>query len=249
MRVLILGGSTEASTLARHLAPRDDFDPVLSLAGRTVNPVKPPIAFRVGGFGGAAGLHDFLVAERIRAVVDATHPFAARMSANAAVACRRGGVPLLVFTRPAWHRQEGDRWIDVDDTSAAVRALGDAPRRVLLTHGRSQLAPFAAAPQHHYVVRSIDRPDDIMTLPRHRLILARGPFLGADETRLLRDERIDILVAKNSGGAAAHGKIEAARALEVPVLMIRRPATTDDVDMVFAVDDVMAWLQTHRAAP
>jgi precorrin-6A/cobalt-precorrin-6A reductase len=249
MRVLILGGTTEASMLARRLAQRDDIDPILSFAGRTENPVPPPIPFRTGGFGGADGLHDFLIADRIRAVVDATHPFAARMSENAASACRRAGIALVAFTRPAWDRQDGDRWISAEDTEAAVAALGDPPRRVFLTHGRQQLAAFARAPQHSYLVRSIERPVDIIALPRHRLILARGPFLAADEVRLMRDQRIEILVTKNSGGVSTYGKIEAARALEIPVVMIQRPPTAGGVEALFAVGDVMAWLGTHREAP
>jgi precorrin-6A/cobalt-precorrin-6A reductase len=249
MRVLVLGGSAEASLLARRLAQRRDIDAVLSLAGRTENPLPPPIPFRVGGFGGAAGLRDYLVAQHIAAVVDATHPFAAQMSANAASACQAAGVALVAFSRPAWRQQDGDRWIAVDDVDAAVVALGESPRRVFLTQGRMQLGAFARAPQHDYLVRTIDRPADITALPRHRLILARGPFGREDELRLMREEAIEILVTKNSGGSAASAKLEAARVLEIPVVMIQRPAPIAGVDMLFAADEVMAWLETHRAAP
>src|SRR5438876_5037734 len=153
MRVLILGGTTEASLLARRLAPRDDIAPVLSFAGVTENPKQPPIPFRVGGFGGIDGLCEYLYAQNIDAVIDATHPFAVRISANAVSACRRAGVALVAFTRPAWQPQPGERWIAADDIDAAVRALGETPRRVFLTHGRLQLAAFASAPQHRYLVR------------------------------------------------------------------------------------------------
>jgi precorrin-6A/cobalt-precorrin-6A reductase len=248
MRVLVLGGTTEASLLARRLAKRDDVAAILSLAGRTENPRQPPIPFRVGGFGGPDGLHDFLLTERIDAVVDATHPFAVRISEHASSACRRARVPLVVFTRPAWEQQDGDRWIFADDAEAAVRALGETPRRIFLTHGRLQLAPFASAPQHFYVVRTIDRPADIMTLPEHRLILARGPFLADDEARLMRDERIAIVVTKNSGGQSTYAKIEAARNLQIPVVMIRRPPTSR-ADALFDADQVMAWLGAHGLAP
>ena len=141
MRVLILGGTTEASLLARRLAQRDDIAAILSFAGRTGNPRQPPIPFRIGGFGGVDGFYDFLLVERIDAVVDATHPFAVRISENATSACRRARIPLVAFTRPAWEQQDGDRWIFADDTEAAVRALGDAPRRVFLNSW-----PFAARP-------------------------------------------------------------------------------------------------------
>src|SRR3981081_855967 len=135
MRVLVLGGTTEASLLARRLAQRDDIAAILSLSRRTENPKQPPIPFRIGGFGGVDGLCDFLLAERIDAVIDATHPFAVRISEHAISASQRARVPLVAFTRPAWEKQDGDRWISADDTQAAVRAPGEAPRRGFLTHG------------------------------------------------------------------------------------------------------------------
>jgi precorrin-6A/cobalt-precorrin-6A reductase len=248
MRVLVLGGTTEASLLARRLAQRDDIAAILSFAGRTENPKQPPIPFRIGGFGGVDGLCDFLLAERIDAVIDATHPFAVRISEHAISASERARVPLVAFTRPAWEKQDGDRWISADDTQAAVRALGEAPRRVFLTHGRLQLAPFGFAPQHSYVVRTIDRPADIMTLPQHRLILARGPFLTGDEAQLMREERIEIVVTKNSGGPSTYAKIEAARMLQIPVVMIRRPPI-GRVAALLDADQVMTWLDAHHLAP
>jgi precorrin-6A/cobalt-precorrin-6A reductase len=234
--------------LARRLAEDVTIKPILSFAGRTENPVLPPIPFRIGGFGGADGLYRYLVAENVDAVIDATHPFAVRISENAKSACRRAHVPLVAFTRPAWEQHGGDRWIEVDDVDAAVRALGDRPRRVLLTHGRLQLSAFARSPQHAYIVRAIDRPADTMALPRHRLILARGPFAKAAESQLMGDERIDIVVSKNSGGSATYAKIEAARELGIPVVMIRRPRF-DCAAELFDVDAVMAWLGAHRRVP
>jgi precorrin-6A/cobalt-precorrin-6A reductase len=248
MRILILGGTREASMLARRLAEDVTIKPILSFAGRTENPVLPLIPFRIGGFGGADGLYHYLGAENIDAVIDATHPFAVHISENARSACRRAHVALVAFTRPAWEQQSGDRWIEVDDVDAAVRALGDRPRRVLLTHGRLQLSAFARSPQHAYIVRAIDRPADIMALPRHRLILARGPFARAAESQLMGDERIDIVVSKNSGGSATYAKIEAARELGIPVVMIRRPRT-DCAAELFDVDAAMAWLGAHRRVP
>jgi precorrin-6A/cobalt-precorrin-6A reductase len=255
MRLLILGGTTEASGLALRLAGRADVEPILSLAGRTRNPLPPPIPFRVGGFGGVDGLRRFLAERRIDAVIDATHPFAARMTANAALACRAAAIPLARLTRPPWRRQAGDRWLGVPDLDAAARAIGDTPRRVFLTIGGVQLAAFAAAPQHHYVVRAIERPAAIAGLPSHELILARGPFGEAAETALLRDARIDVVVTKNSGGSATEAKLAAARALGIAVIMIERPADDPiragepgNAIRFPSIDDVLAWIEAVRPA-
>jgi precorrin-6A/cobalt-precorrin-6A reductase len=248
LRLLILGGTTEASALARGIAGRCDLAPVLSLAGRTRNPLAPPIPFRIGGFGGVAGLRDYLVGERVRIVVDATHPFASQMSRHAAEACGALGVPLAALTRPAWTPREGDRWTRVADMDGAARALGERPRNVFLTVGALQLGAFADAPQHRYIARTIDPPAADLGTAMHRLILARGPFGVAEEIALMRDEGIEVLVTKNSGGAATEAKIEAARALGIEVVMVERPAP-EDVPCFHAVDDVLAWIETHRAAP
>lgn len=248
MRILILGGTTQASALARSLAGRSDIAPTLSFAGRTENPVPPPIPFRIGGFGGVEGLRAYLQREAIAAVVDATHPFATQISANATAACRGESVPLIVFTRPKWERRSGDDWIEVASIEDAVRALGESPRRVFLTQGRLQLAAFKTAPQHRYVVRSIDPPEEIAALPNHRLILARGPFGLPEELALMREEAIDILVTKNSGGAATYAKIEAARQLGVRVIMLQRPAE-DGVLKFCDLDRVLAWIEAQRPSP
>jgi len=248
MRLLILGGTAEANALAAALAGRADVAAILSLAGRTGDPAPSPIPRRIGGFGGPAGLRDYLKAERIDAVIDATHPFAARMSHHAAEACAAASVALLVFTRAPWERRSGERWIEVETMEAAVEALGSEPRRVFLTQGRSQLAPFASAPQHRYLIRAIEPPTDIDALPFHRLILSRGPFRLADEEALMRAENIDIVVSKNSGGEATHAKIEAARVLGIPVVMVQRPARPP-VTRITQLDEVLAWIEAHRAPP
>jgi precorrin-6A/cobalt-precorrin-6A reductase len=248
MRLLILGGTTEASALARLLVGRSDLMPVLSLAGRTKSPVAPPIPHRTGGFGGVAGLKAYLADARIDAVIDATHPFAAQMSLHADEACRDLKLPLVQFTRPPWRPAQGDRWLPVPDMAAAAEALGMTPRRVLLTVGGLQLAAFAASPQHHYVIRTIDPPEAISALPNHRLILSRGPFTLADEVALTRDERIDVLVTKNSGGDATKAKLEAARALGVAVIMVERPETAGILALE-SLDAVMGWIEDHRPAP
>lgn len=241
LRLLILGGTTEASRLASAIADRAEIAPILSLAGRTQQPAPSPIPTRVGGFGGAEGLRAYLSAERIDAVVDATHPFAAQMSHHAAEACGPMRVPLLIFTRPPWPREDGDRWIEVATMDEAARGLGAEPRHVFLTQGRLQLGAFAAAPQHRYLVRAIERPEAIDALPRHRLILARGPFSLSDEEALMRQEKVDVLVSKNSGGAATYAKIAAARSLGLPVVMVQRPAKLD-VARTSELGEVLDWL-------
>jgi precorrin-6A/cobalt-precorrin-6A reductase len=248
MRVLILGGTTEASALAVALAQREGIEPVLSLAGRTERPVLPDVAYRIGGFGGADGLASHLRNEAIDAVVDATHPFAGRMCWNAAAACEHAGVPLLRLGRPAWVAGDGDLWVEVASIEDAVAALGEAPRRVFLTVGRLSLPAFGAAPQHHYLVRSIDAPDDLSMLPDRRLLLARGPFGVVAEETLMRDNRVEVVVTKNSGGTATAGKIEAARRLRLPVVMVARPPRPA-LPEAGSVEDAVEWLQGHRPRP
>lgn len=219
----------------------------MSLAGATANPAPTPVPQRIGGFGGAKGLAAYIARERIGAVVDATHPFASRMSANAVTACGATRTPLVVFTRPPWPREPGDRWVEVATMQDVVDALGAQPRIVFLTQGRLQLAAFAQAPQHRYIVRAIDRPAEIDTLPKCKLILARGPFSLADELALMRREGIEALVTKNSGGGATHAKIEAARVLGMEVVMVRRPAAPE-AETLYDLDGVMAWIAAHRPA-
>ena len=248
LNLLILGGTSEASALARRLAREPGVAPILSLAGATENPAPSPVPRRIGGFGGADGLAAYLRDKRIDAIVDATHPFAERMSANALAAARATATPLVVFTRPPWKPQEGDRWIEVQTFDEAVDALGARRRTALLTQGRLRLAPFARAAQHRYVVRAIDRPPEIDALPDCKLILARGPFALVDELALMRNERIDVLVTKNSGGAATYPKIEAARALGLGVVVVQRPKPPK-AQTLHALDDVMAWIEAHRPTP
>jgi precorrin-6A/cobalt-precorrin-6A reductase len=246
-RVLILGGTTEARRLAERLAPRADLDVTLSLAGRTSRPVPHPVPLRVGGFGGPAGLAAHLTSERIDRLVDATHPYAAQMSAHASEAARRAGVPLLALRRPAWQPVAGDRWTEVADTPAAARALGEAPRRAFLALGRNEIAVFEAAPQHHYLVRSVDPVEPPLAVPSATYIQARGPFREEDDRALLAAHRIDVVVSKNSGGDAAYGKIAAARTLGIAVILLRRPALPE-VAAVETVDDAVAWLAHSRVS-
>jgi precorrin-6A/cobalt-precorrin-6A reductase len=241
-RILILGGTAEARQLAERLAIRSDLDVTLSLAGRTARPATQPVPVQIGGFGGVKGLVDYLAAERIDALIDATHPYAAAISQNAARAANAAVVPLLAIRRPPWTPLAGDRWIEVADADAAVITLGSAARRVFLALGRKELAPFVSAPQHHYLVRSVDPVEPPLAVPHATYLTGRGPFGEAQDRALLVAHGIDVVVAKNSGGPATYGKIAAARALELPVVLLRRPIPTPDVQTVVTIEDAIAWL-------
>ena len=220
-RILVLGGTTEASRLAQALA-QAGVDGIFSYAGRTIAPIAQPLPTRVGGFGGVVGLQAFLQAERITQVVDATHPFAAQMSSNAVQACAAVGVPLLALERPAWEAQSGDVWQHVPDMDAAVQALPTEPARVFLAIGRQHLAPFLACAQHWYLLRLVD---PVLDLPAERgqVVLERGPFTLEGDRALLQAHGITHVVSKNSGGAGAQAKLTAARELGMPVILIARP--------------------------
>jgi precorrin-6A/cobalt-precorrin-6A reductase len=249
MRVLILGGSTEASELAWLLADDRRFETTLSLAGRTLNPREQPVRTRRGGFGGIDGLATWLQQEGIQAVVDATHPYAAQISFNAVAACQRLAIPLATVLRQSWQSQPGDVWRDAANFEAAAGVLGPEPKRVFLSLGRQELGAFASAPQHHYIARMIDPPDGIALPPDIRLVFDRGPFDLQAETALLKQERIDVIVCKNSGAAAVYPKIEATRGLGIPVVMIARPHKACG----YALENpqsAIGWLEqqlTHRA--
>ena len=238
---MILGGTTEANQLMAALANDARFDAVLSYAGRTERPTPPPIPWRVGGFGGVDGLTKYLRDQKIARVVDATHPFAAQMSAHAIAACAIVGVPLLALERLSWPRMAGDRWSEVDDFVAAAEALGTSSRRVFLGIGRMQLAPFASHPQHFYLVRLVDPPRAPLPLFAAELIVARGPFDLAGDRVMLAHHRIDIVVARDAGGDGAFAKIEAARELGLRVVMVRRPLIPAR-DKVETVGEALRWL-------
>jgi precorrin-6A/cobalt-precorrin-6A reductase len=246
MRILILGGTTEASALAQLLAGDSRFAPTLSLAGRTAAPKPQPLPTRIGGFGGIAGLEAWLRDNAIDAVIDATHPFAAQISAHAVAACQAQSVPLASIVRAPWQYRDGDRWIEVDTTEAAALALGQAPTRVFLSLGRLELDAFAAAPQHHYLARTIDPPDAVALPPDIRFIHDRGPFDAPREEEFLRRERIAIVVSKNAGGSATYPKIAAARALKIPVVMIARPAKPIGTRLD-SPEAAMRWLEQQLA--
>jgi precorrin-6A/cobalt-precorrin-6A reductase len=246
MRVLILGGTAEASELARGLATDPRFETTVSLAGRTANPKAQPVRTRIGGFGGADGLADWLTRDATQAVVDATHPYADQISSNAVAACARLAIPLASITRPAWQPEPGDTWLTVANAEAAADALGPKPRRVFLTLGRLELGAFTRAPHHHYVARTIDPPGDVALPPDLRLLSGRGPFDREAESALLKREKIDLLVSKNSGGTATYAKIEAARHLGIAVVMIARPHKPYG-HAVESAEAAIVWLEQRLA--
>ena len=247
MNVLILGGTTEASAIATALVGDPAIRAVLSLAGRTRAPALPAIPARRGGFGGVDGLARHLRDAAVDVLVDATHPFAQQVSRHARAAAEQAGVPLLAVVRPAWQPHAGDDWTEVPDMAAAAQSLGASPRRVFLTVGQQELAPFAMAPWHDYLIRSVEPPDPGALPARARCIAARGPFAEADERRLLERHAIEVLVTKNSGGSATAAKLAAARALGLPVVMVARPAAAPDAMAVADAGQALAWLR-HRAA-
>jgi precorrin-6A/cobalt-precorrin-6A reductase len=246
-QILILGGTAEARQLAGLLGQRADLKVTLSLAGRTAAPAAQPVPVRIGGFGGAEGLAAYLKAERIDALIDATHPYAATISRHAAEAAAAAKVPIVALRRAPWTAVSGDRWIDVDDMAGAVHALGTAPRRVFLAIGRKEVTAFEAAPQHHYLIRSVDPVDPPLAVPDAKYIMARGPFAEGEERKLLTEHRLETIVAKNSGGSSTYGKIAAARALGIDVVMLRQPALPD-MPAVETIQDAAAWLD-HLPSP
>ena len=244
MRALILGGTSEANLLATAVADAD-IDAIYSYAGRTRIPVNQPLPTRTGGFGGADGLADTIRQEGITHVVDATHAFAAEISRNAVAACAATNTPLIALERAPWSKMQGDRWIEVPDIASAVAALPNEPARVFLAIGRQHIAPFSARPQHAYTLRFIDAAEGPLALPNADLIVSRGPFSRESELDLLRLRRIEWVVARNSGGTGARAKIDAARELGLPIVMIMRPELPQR-SRVESVDDVLRWL-SHPA--
>jgi precorrin-6A/cobalt-precorrin-6A reductase len=240
-RVLILGGTAEARELAAELAGDPALDVISSLAGRTTAPRLPAGRSRIGGFGGAAGLAQWLRAERIDAVVDATHPFAAEISRHAAEATAEGRIPLLVLRRPGWTAGPGDRWHWADSREEAAALLPALGARAFLTTGRGDLADFAAL-DLYLLARMVEAPAP--PLPRRcELLIARGPFTLPGERALLRDHRIDVLVTKDSGGPATAPKLTAAREAALPVLLIRRPPAPETTPSVVTPTAAASWLR------
>lgn len=241
-RLLILGGTGEAAALAAALQRLEHrIEVTTALAGRTARPGSIAGRVRIGGFGGAPGLAAYLVEQRIDCLIDATHPFAADISRTARLAAERAGLPRLVLRRPQWLRHPLDRWIEADglDSAAALVArLGD---RAFLSVGASGVTAFARAGAVHFLVRLIDPPREPLLLSRHEIVLGRGPFGLDEERRLLLRHRIDVLVCKASGGGATEAKLIAARELNLPVIMLRRPRP-EPGPAVDTVEAALSWL-------
>lgn len=241
-RVLVLGGTQDARAMA-HALTNAGFQPTTSLAGVTGNPVLPEGDVRIGGFGGADGLAAYLVRESMAAVVDATHPFAARMAAQAFEACRVAAIPLLRLERPPWRARDGDRWISVSSVSGAVAALPPGAR-AMVTIGRKEIAPFLVREDISGIARMIEEPGCHVP-PGWTVVLARPPFAEEDERRLMIREAITHLVSKNAGGASTESKLMAARTLGLPVIMIERPQRPDvqgyprEADLVAALRQML----------
>ncbi|WP_030389760.1 cobalt-precorrin-6A reductase [Streptomyces sp. NRRL S-241] len=239
--VLILGGTTEARRLAEALASDPSVRVTTSLAGRVASPVLPPGDTRIGGFGGIAGLAAWIVAHDVTRVVDATHPFAERMSFHASESEALTGVPLLALRRPGWTPRPADDWTFVDSLAEAAALLPGFGNRAFLTTGRMGLHTFAHLTDTWFLVRSVDPPAAPVP-PRLEVLLARGPFTLEDERELLARHRIDVLVTKDSGGSATAPKLTAAREAGIPVLVVRRPPVPQGVPEADSVDAVLDWL-------
>jgi precorrin-6A/cobalt-precorrin-6A reductase len=242
--LLILGGTGEAAALARAVLARfgEAVDVTTSLAGRTERPGPLPGGIRIGGFGGPAGLASYLVDNDIDRLIDATHPFAAGISAEARLACETAEVPRLMLLRPPWRRHRDDRWIEVGEM------VGRIGRRAWLTVGAGEVARFAAAPGVRFLVRLVDPPRRRLPLRFYEVVLGRGPFTLAEERHRLERHAIDVLVCKASGGEATAAKLVAARELGIPVIMVRRPAA-EPGDAVETVEGALDWLAGPRPAP
>jgi precorrin-6A/cobalt-precorrin-6A reductase len=250
-RLLILGGTGEATELAEHLSPFSDLEVIISLAGRTHQPASLSDKVHIGGFGGAEGLASYLTEQRINCLIDATHPFAAQISWKAAIAAKEVGIPHLILNRPAWENTAKDAWIEVNSIEAAASALPTAAQRVFLSIGRTQLTAFIELKHIWFLMRSIEPPDIATPLPQGKVILGRGPFSLEQEKQLLQQYQIDAIVSKNSGSDATYSKIVAAHELGIPVVMVQRPAPPLG-EQVADVKSAIAWLMSiwrHSSEP
>ncbi len=244
-KILLLGGTADAMRMAGALA-QAGLAAIYSVAGRTEAPNLPALPHRRGGFGGTEGLTAYLKAEQITHVIDATHPFAAQMSRNAATACADLSLPLIALERAPWAPIAGDNWRFFNDIPSMAAALPTEKTRVFLAIGRQNLADFARAPQHQYLLRLVDAPSDL-PLPRCEVVISKGPFTLAGDLALMRAHHTALVIAKNAGGEAARAKLDAARTLGLPVWLADRPQIPQR-PRAEDVTKVMAWLEAHPAA-
>lgn len=244
MRILLLGGTSEARALAAELAA--DVEVISSLAGRVPDPALPVGQVRVGGFGGVSGLRQWLRDNRVDAVVDATHPYAATITATAAAVCGDLDLPHVVLARPAW--DSGDAIVVASDVEAARTVADRKFARVFLTTGRSGASVFADV-DAWFLIRAVTPPDEATLPRRHRVLLSRGPYRYDDEVAVMTEHRIDALVTKNSGGPMTRPKLDAAAALGIPVVMVDRPPLPPRVGTVTTVTDAAAWVRSLQTGP
>jgi precorrin-6A/cobalt-precorrin-6A reductase len=243
-RVLILGGTGDAVALAGSIAAIPGVEVITSLAGRTRSPIVPVSNTRIGGFGGVAGLADYLREQQIDLLIDATHPFAAQISWNAAAAAKETGTLHLMVIRLAWQPSTDDRWVMVESNQAAAKLLPEIAQRVFLTIGRQELSTFAHLQDLWFLMRMIDPPQPEAQVPPGKLLLERGPFSLEQERSLLLQHQIEAIVSKNSGGDATYAKIIAARELQLPVVIVQRPPTPPG-EQVATVTDALNWIHLH----
>ncbi|NMO00006.1 cobalt-precorrin-6A reductase [Gordonia sp. TBRC 11910] len=241
-RLLILGGTGEARELAAG-AVDDGMDVVSSLAGRVQRPRLPVGEVRIGGFGGVDGLADYVRAERISCVVDATHPFAATMTRHAVAACAASSTPLLRLRRPPWSPSAGDDWFRLPDMAAAADYVATRRGRVFLTTGRQDVGVFAGVTDAWFLIRVVDPPSALLP-PNAEILSARGPYRHDDEAALMTAHRITTLVTKNSGGALTRAKLDAARELGIEVVMVERPVEPAGLVAVDDAASALAWVRT-----
>lgn len=245
MRVLILGGTGEASILAVQAAGIAGVEVIFSLAGRTRQPATINLLTRIGGFGGVEGLVNYLQTNAIALLLDATHPYATQISFNAATAAQIGNIPYLRLVRPAWQATKEDRWIEVENLQAAAQVLPALAKRVFLTIGRQELSTFADLQNIWFLMRTIEPPTANLLIPKGEIILAKGTFAVSDERELLQKARIDAIVSKNSGGEATYAKIIAARELGLPVVMVTRPVLPK-CNCFNNVESILDWLNRYK---
>ncbi|HTL90553.1 MAG TPA: cobalt-precorrin-6A reductase [Leptolyngbya sp.] len=241
-RLLILGGTTEAAELADRAAELPTLEVISSLAGRTQQPKQRLSQVRIGGFGGVVGLSNYLQAQQIDLLIDATHPFASQISWNAAEAVDRVSIPRLSIVRPAW--QPEPHWIEVESNEAAAAVLPDLAQRIFLTIGRQELSTFAHLTKLWFLMRMIDPPAAGTLIPPGKVLLARAPFSVEQERSWLQDNQIQAIVSKNSGGEATVSKLIAARELQLPVVMVQRP-TLPEGETVLDTKAALLWIQNQ----
>lgn len=244
MKILLLAGTSEARQLAEVLASQPGFDVTASLSGATRSPRDLPVATRVGGFGGREGQIEYLRKNEIEVLVDATHPFANRISQRSWEICADLGLPFLQILRRPWQAASGDRWTMVENGDQAADHIADGSR-VFLATGRQTLSEFAGLAKCYLICRQIDPPEQVFPFPNGEYLIGRPPFSVQDEYRLFQDLKVDWLVVKNAGGAASRTKLDAARRLAMPVLMLDRPPPPDG-PRVQTAQQALVWIKDQQ---